>query len=363
MKNFVKQNWPLIVSVSVFLIGSAYYVISIMNREQGHFTYYYDDTYIHMAMAKNFAQYGVWGVTKYAFTSCSSSLLWTALLAFVYLFTGPSEAVPYIVCLLASIILLYAFFSIYRKEGVKNIYTFLALMLLSYLIYLPSLAVSGLEHIAHALITILFFYYAAEVASGVKTGKKDIIILVLLSFSVPLLRYEGLLSIFLLVLVLLVQKKIFYALLVFLSGTVPISVFGLISVSKGWPPVPISIIFKLLMNGNNVSWNLFQSLSFILSKSLTPFNIAVLSLAAVLLIAGIVYFTKHKNELQPVYVRDLLLIFFLLVNAAMYFIFSRVNFTARYQAFLLAAAVFVLPIIYFRNRTSLKNPLLQKLKP
>lgn len=349
MRIFIKQNWPLIVSILVFLIYSAYYVISIMNRNQGHFIYYYDDSYIHMAMAKSFAQYGVWGVTKYAFTSCSSSLLWTALLAFVYLITGPNEAAPYIICILSSILLITAFSVIYRKEGIKNIFIFLSILLLIYLIYLPSLAVSGLEHITHALITVLFFYYAAEVVSGFKKSTKDIIILILLSVSLPLLRYEGLVSVLLLSVLFLVQKKILLSVYVFLAGTVPIFIFGLISISKGWPPFPISTIMKLRLVGNQTSWDFVQAFSFILSKSLTFVNIVSLIAAAAIFLAGIYYYRKHKEEIPQIFMRDLMLLLIFMVNAVMYFIFSRVNFTARYQAFLIAAAVFVFPIIFFRK--------------
>jgi hypothetical protein len=40
----------------------------------GSFTYALDDAYIHLAMAKNFPL-GVWGTTRYEFSSSSSSLL------------------------------------------------------------------------------------------------------------------------------------------------------------------------------------------------------------------------------------------------------------------------------------------------
>ena len=52
-----------------------------MIGELGHFVYPLDDTYIAMAMAKNFAAHAVWGVTPYEFTSAASTPLYVLLLA------------------------------------------------------------------------------------------------------------------------------------------------------------------------------------------------------------------------------------------------------------------------------------------
>ena len=60
----------------------------------GVFAYALDDAYIHMAMAQNFAEHGVWGPTRYEFVSASSSPLWTATLAGLFAATGVHELWP-----------------------------------------------------------------------------------------------------------------------------------------------------------------------------------------------------------------------------------------------------------------------------
>ena len=62
----------------------------------GQIVYALDDPYIHMAMAKNLALHGVWGVSSEGFTSSSSSLAWTALLALFFKVFGARDVIPFV---------------------------------------------------------------------------------------------------------------------------------------------------------------------------------------------------------------------------------------------------------------------------
>ena len=68
--------------------------IAGMRLCDGNLIYPLDDTYIHLAIAKNFVLHGVWGVTKYAFTSSISSPFFTLLVAIAFRLTGVQEWVP-----------------------------------------------------------------------------------------------------------------------------------------------------------------------------------------------------------------------------------------------------------------------------
>lgn len=80
MISIIKRHWPLLVAIGMLWLVMAICFTLTIALNQGHLVYALDDTYIHMTIAKNFAQHGVWGVTKYSFSSESSSLLWTSLL-------------------------------------------------------------------------------------------------------------------------------------------------------------------------------------------------------------------------------------------------------------------------------------------
>ena len=49
----------------------------------GHLVYALDDSDIQMAIGKNLAAHGVWGITRYEFSGAGSSLAWPMLLAAV----------------------------------------------------------------------------------------------------------------------------------------------------------------------------------------------------------------------------------------------------------------------------------------
>ncbi len=78
------KNVKLIATVVLYLFTISVVFIFItlnINNNQGFFCYPLDDTYIHMAIAKTFSKYHIWGVTKYEFVSATSSPLYTFLLS------------------------------------------------------------------------------------------------------------------------------------------------------------------------------------------------------------------------------------------------------------------------------------------
>jgi len=93
MRKLIRSHWPLIVAICVFVVTIAIVLIVELCRTKGHLVYALDDAYIHMAMAKNLAQHGIYGVTEYEFSSSSSSPLWTFFLAFGTSIFGVHERV------------------------------------------------------------------------------------------------------------------------------------------------------------------------------------------------------------------------------------------------------------------------------
>ena len=71
---------PLMLALAVLFLGLLF-VATRISAIKDHVTYPLDDTYIHMAIARNVAQSGTWGINAGEFAPASSSPLWTVILA------------------------------------------------------------------------------------------------------------------------------------------------------------------------------------------------------------------------------------------------------------------------------------------
>ena len=87
----------------VYTVGTGAILIASWYAADHHFVYPLDDAYIGMAIAKNLALHGVWGVSRYGFTSADSSLLFPLLMAAVYRIAGVNEVAPLAISWLAAV--------------------------------------------------------------------------------------------------------------------------------------------------------------------------------------------------------------------------------------------------------------------
>lgn len=73
MKTLVR-HWPLGAALLLFLACEYLLCIAAVRAADGHVLYALDDAYIQMAVGKNLAAHGVWGVTRHEFSGAGSSL-------------------------------------------------------------------------------------------------------------------------------------------------------------------------------------------------------------------------------------------------------------------------------------------------
>lgn len=89
-----------------------------VKAELGQYVYPLDDTYFHLAIARNVTQHTTWGMTRHAYSNTSSSPVYTSLLAGLMIFTGNKSMLPlYLNVFLANLLIIIVAWH-YRKKPV-----------------------------------------------------------------------------------------------------------------------------------------------------------------------------------------------------------------------------------------------------
>ena len=141
-------------------------------QTEGHFNYGLDDPYIHLAISKNIAQHGIWGVTQYAYSSASSSPLWTAILAVSIKLVGDHDLIPFVLGVIASCAVAFVCFFRFKSTG---FHTGLAVAC-SFAVFmvgpLQLLPFTGMEHSLQILLDLIFSFWLLDVFSAPITQKQ-----------------------------------------------------------------------------------------------------------------------------------------------------------------------------------------------
>ena len=334
MKKSLLQHWPLYAAVSILLLTVAVILTVSISQNRGQLVYVLDDPYIHMAMARSFSRYGVWGATRYGFTSSSSSPVWTLLLSLTYYLMGVHQVIPLVWNLLFGLLGLlaaYAFLGWYRVPAAAKFIVLLAMILL---IPLPALILAGMEPTLQILVSMVTVFVAARWISAESPGTRDSVRLLILAPLVTGVRFEGMFLIIAIGAILLTIKRWFHAVAFSVLGFLPVAVYGIISVSKGWFWLPNSVLLKTTMP------NFSSPVGFILSLCNPIMDNARMALhvPALLIAVLVVYIAASGKGSGARESRQVMGAILLLVGIA-HMEFVRPTLLYRYDAYLTALCI------------------------
>lgn len=352
--SILREHWPMVAAVAVLLLTvGVLYGISLVQND-GHLVYALDDAYIHMSMARSLAVHGVWGITPHEFTSTSSSLLWTMLLAAVYRLCGISEMAPLVLNSLAAIAVVVLVYWILRRHiPDRKTPIFVILTVLVFFTPLAPLIFSGMEHTLQVLFSLAFLYRAAilltqqESAGSLRWFGWSEVDLAGLAMLVTMIRYEGIFLAGVVCLLLLLRRRYGLMVLTAAMAALPIVVYGLISVGHGWYLFPNSIILK------GQTTNLFSpagAMRFLLSGSedatlKIPRGFCLLGLAA------IVYLFR-SSKAAGLWRFHTVMIITLATTTLLHIQFAKVGWFYRYEAYLLAMFVLIASLSVMEDLSS-----------
>lgn len=236
----MKKNIIFLLAILVLGILIFYNLLAVQNFA-GRFIYPLDDSYIHLSIAKNFAESGTWGITKYEFSSTTSSPFFTLLLAVLIRIFGNWEYLSFVANIVAGLVLLYILHR-YLKNFSTTVY---AVVLLAIVLLMPLhlMIMMGMEHVFHTLMMILVLITFEKYLE--KSNLRNFSLLVLFSVFATGFRYESLFFIiFICIYLFFIRKEFAKSIVLGIFTLLPVLVYGWISLQKGSFFLPNSLILK-----------------------------------------------------------------------------------------------------------------------
>lgn len=288
-----------------------------------------DDTYIHVAIAKQIAESGTWGVEAGIPAFASSSPLWTLLLAAVFTVVGVHEWIP----LLFSAV--FGFFAVclvarfWIREGLTSAACILWGLLWALVTPLVALVNLGMEHALHFLCVAAIIVQAHALLKG-DDSRKSVLMFLLVVFAGAGSRYETLFVVFPVCLVFLFEKRFRLVASTTVAAILPMSAMGFYALSNGGTFFPVSLLLKTGSVG----------LSGITESLLGLYNgISCLTVHAHLLLIAMLVIALTSSVSRSVR----LLALSLAAAIGGHLTFARLGWLYRYEAYLVGAGFMLLP--------------------
>lgn len=289
-----------------------------------------------MAMAKNLSGQGHWSADAKSFSSSSSSHLWLLILSTAFLLFGANELIPFAINVIAGTLLIYLLWRFFRSYSLPPVYALVTLTAIILCTPLTSVILTGQEHTIQIILTISFVYYAASILSGENLSRQKMTILCVLALLLTATRYEGLFPVLIVSILFVLKKEYRRGAIVLLMGLLPVLIYGLISLSKGWYFFPNSIILKGQTPDLSSLYGIAKFLG-LSSLEMMYSNPAILFLFAASLVI-------IPAVLKSGLIHNRSAIIMLIIFASMTFLhmqFARTGSYFRYEAYLVATGLFV----------------------
>lgn len=337
-----KQTLALLTVILLLILLFFWLSGSITIGNDGTFCYILDDAYIHMAMARNAADHQVWGISSHAFTSSSSSPLWTTLLAAARKAGLNPDFTPLTLNILFALLAFTTLFYLLKKELADTWFSLgsaLTLFLLAPFLYL---IFTGLEHGLHSWVSLLYLYLASAYVAG--PTRRTRTFLLGLSLILPMIRYESLFMVAALVSLLFLCRRFRDGLYILGSSLVFVAAYGLLSLSKGWYFLPSSVFLKGSRVDSISSFFTFLVKGFEQIRANTHLLVAVLLL---LVLTLMMWNRINRREKAGIFIFSVAFLQHMFFARSGNFITN--PYLVRYDAYLTILSLFLLSLSIYRH--------------
>ena len=325
----MKKNIILIIII-LFLGLLIFYNIYLVTGFAGRFIYPLDDAYIHLSMAKNFAESSVWGITHYEFSSTTSSPLFTFLLAILIKVFGNWEYIPLVANSTAGLFLILVSHHYLRRFSKTTYLVFLSSIVL--LMPLHLMIMTGMEHVFHTLLMVLaLLAFQKYIETDTPRNFSN---LALLSILATGFRYESLFFIFFIcVYLFFIRKEYVKGVVLGLFAITPVLIYGWISVQHGSFFLPNSLILK-----GNTNDGLAGFLTRVAGNAYRGISVLVLLL---ILMIQIVLKSKNQNQIVDKISKNAVPVV-VFCGFAVHLLFANFGWLIRYEAYFVVVILFAI---------------------
>lgn len=328
MSTTARQRWPVWAVVCGLWLAVIALLSLTLQHTGGNFNYALDDAYIHLAMARNFAEYGVWGITRQAFSASTSSPAYTLLLSIAIASGGQPEGWPMIINVLCATAFLFVADRILVRAGLEPPMRLTALLFITLIAPLPTLVFSGMEHVLQLLLVALLFGLLQRYPLAPPSSRKLIVAFFVVVALATLVRYEtAFLTLPLAGYFAWRRDWRLAATLIVATALGPLLV-GMVQVAQGWYFLPNSILAK----GANLSLNA-EFLGSVLNRFvLNLARSSVLFLLALVVVLWVVLQWRRGMRLRETAMG--LALSFIVATLAQYAL-AQIGWLYRYEAYLI----------------------------
>ncbi len=146
-------------ALGAYAVVTAVVVAASLRVSDGRLVYVLDDPAIHLAIARNLAEHGTWGVVPGHFESASSSPVWTVILAAgVAILPAGEEALALVLNLVAGVavlVLLARAQTVLRPSLRRPLDALATAVIAVVVLFLPGAAMVGMEHGLHLALLLV----------------------------------------------------------------------------------------------------------------------------------------------------------------------------------------------------------------
>lgn len=341
----------LIISITAFLIPLAIMVGNVLQHTRGVFAYPLDDTYIHLAVAKNLTLNNVWGVSGHEFASASSSILYPLLLSAIFKITGVQTIVPFILNLATGLIFIVVLQRWLSRQGINTNGQLIALLLTIFLVPLPGIVMIGMEHTLHLLFFFLFLTSFVEAIEGLSSSTSARMTLpskvYLYGALMMATRFESFILLGAACGIPFFYRHWMLAIKLGFISFLPVILFGIISLSKGGFFLPNAVMLKpalppLTVDGI-IDYLQYEYLPRLFTASERYNTLGVQRLLLLLPLTLLLYWRSMREKIAYRYA-----LLMLIVCSFFHIILTAYSIYARYEAYIIGSTVAVCSLLIIK---------------